>query len=285
MEQPYRYKMPLADSRDAPKFRQSEPSEVRRFIQRMESLFEHAGITNDKERKRRILEYVDAQTEQEWLGFDSYGEGSSWKAFVKEIQDSYPEAVDNTGSVASLDRICREHARLSRSDTGEIHSLMRKFRAEAKKLANVMGNGSLVDKLMGCFTPTFADIVEERLIAKYGHYREPTRNRHKDNKYELSEVMTVVATLIDGAFGRSARDGQVERAESAQRQVKSEESEEKIAHLQDTIVTMGKQVGSIQSAMQAIQAGQLEMRNSLLPTGRNNGRVEGFNTMPSATQG
>ncbi|KAG6883686.1 hypothetical protein C0993_004676 [Termitomyces sp. T159_Od127] len=251
--------MPLADSRDASKFRHSEPSEVHWFVQMMESLFDHAGITNDKEKKRRILEYVDAQTEQEWLGFDSYDEGTSWEAFVKEIKESYPGAVDDTVSVANLNWICREQARLSRSDTGKIHSLLRKFRAEAKKLTDVVGNGSLVNKLMGCFTPAFADVIEERLISKYGHYKEPTRNRHKDNKYELSEVMMVVSTLIDGAFGRNSRDRQVEREESSQRQVKSEESEEKMAHLQDTIVTMGKQVGSIQSAMQAIQAGQLEM--------------------------
>ncbi|KAG6882882.1 hypothetical protein C0993_008798 [Termitomyces sp. T159_Od127] len=154
------------NSRDAPKFRHSEPSEVCQFVQRMESLFDHAGITNDKEKKRGILEYMDAQTEQKWLGFDSYDEESSWEAFVKEIKESYPEAVDDTGSVANLDWICREHARLSRSDTGEIHSLFRKFKAEAKKLADVVGNGFLVNKLMGCFTSAFADVIEERLIFK-----------------------------------------------------------------------------------------------------------------------
>ena len=46
-------RMPLPDSRDAPKFRHNEPAEVQRFIQRMESLFEQAGITGDRERKRK----------------------------------------------------------------------------------------------------------------------------------------------------------------------------------------------------------------------------------------
>ena len=65
----------------------------------MESLFEHANIGRDKERKRQILEYVDDQTEQQWLGFDSYGDEYTWTSFVKEVKDSYPEAVDDTGSV------------------------------------------------------------------------------------------------------------------------------------------------------------------------------------------
>ena len=43
------------------------------FLQRMESLFEHADIKNTKEKKKRILEYVDAWTKQELLSFDSYG--------------------------------------------------------------------------------------------------------------------------------------------------------------------------------------------------------------------
>ena len=104
MEQTNWFKMPLLESRDAPKFKHTEPSEVRQFLQRMESLFEHAGIKGDKERKRQILEYVDAQTEQEWLGFDSYGDEYTWANFVKEIKDSYPEAVDDVGSVSNLER-------------------------------------------------------------------------------------------------------------------------------------------------------------------------------------
>ena len=280
MEQPMRFKMPLPDSMDAPKFKHSEPSEVRRFIQRMESLFEHAGIREAKERKKRILEYVDAQTEQEWIGFDFYESDVPWDTFTKEIKESYPEAVDDTGSVYNLDQICREHAHLSRNDTKEIHSLMRKFRAEAKKLAKVIGNGSLVDKFLGCFTPAFADVIEERLIYKYGHYKDPTRNRHKDDKYDLSEVLSVVGALVDGSSVRGSRDEVVERKGSTQDYPKGEEAEEKIAQMQDSIVTIGKQMGSIQSAMQALQNSQVDMHKAYLNTNRNNSiRLE--NTSPA----
>ena len=92
---------------------------------------------------------------------------------------------------------------MGRSDTKEIHSLVRNFRAETKKLAKVMGNGALVEKSIGCFTPTFANMIEEWLIVKYSHCKDPTRNRHKDDKYDLSEVLSVVGALINGSFARS----------------------------------------------------------------------------------
>ena len=166
--------------------------------------------------------------------------------------------------MSNLDCICREHVCLSRNDKKEIHSLIRKFRAEAKKLAKVIGNGSLVDKFMKCFVPTFADVIEERLINKYGHYKDPARNRHKDDKYELSEVLSVVTALINGSFVRSPRDEVVEQRKSGQTQIKNEETEEKVAQMKDTIVTIGKQMGSIQSAMQTLQNTQLEMHKAYL---------------------
>ncbi|KAG6869402.1 hypothetical protein C0995_003475, partial [Termitomyces sp. Mi166 len=114
----------------------------------MESLFENAGITDTKERKKTLLEYVDAQTEEEWLGFDSYENETSWEDFTKKIKESYPEAVDDTGSIVNLEQICKEHACLSRSNIVEIHTLMRKFQHEAKKLVKVIGNGFLVTKFL-----------------------------------------------------------------------------------------------------------------------------------------
>ena len=142
-----------------------------------------------------------------------------------------------------MECICREHACLGRSDTREIHSLVRKFRAEAKKSVKVMGNGALVEKFMGCFTPTFADVIDERLIVKYGHYKDPTRNRHKDDKYDLSEVLSIVGALIDGSFARSPGEERSSRVEvekgRSQSYPKDKEAEEKMAQMQDTLSPLG----------------------------------------------
>ena len=110
--------------------------------------------------------------------------------------NSYPEAVDDAGSVSNLECICREHACLGRSNTKEIHLLVRKFRAEAKKLAKVMGNGALVEKFMGCFTPTFGDVIDEWLIVKYGHYKDPTRNALSATQFYCGLFLVVCLLII-----------------------------------------------------------------------------------------
>ncbi|KNZ81729.1 hypothetical protein J132_10932 [Termitomyces sp. J132] len=149
----------------------------------METLCEHAGITSAKEKKKRIVEYVDAVIEKEWRGFDSFEDDKSWDEFVKELKDLYSEAIDNVGQVFYLDHICREHAQLSQSNVAEIHSLIRKFKGEAKLLSKVLYNSTLVNKFMQCFTPTFVDVIEDKLLSKYGHFKDAARNRHEDDQY------------------------------------------------------------------------------------------------------
>ncbi|KAG5353396.1 hypothetical protein C0989_007541 [Termitomyces sp. Mn162] len=214
----------------------------------METLFEHAGITSAKEKKKRIVEYVDAVTEKEWRGFDSFEDGKSWDDFVKELKDLYPEAVDNVGQVSYLDRICREHARLSQSNVAEIHSFIRKFKGE-------------------CFVPTFADVIEDRLLSKCGNFKDAARNRHEDDQYDLSEVIAVVTALVGRKSLYSDRidSGDTETVGTKER-IKEEESEDKLAHLQDSILAIGKQV-------QAVQLGQAELKTAFL-TARNNVREQ-----------
>ncbi|KAG6913632.1 hypothetical protein DXG01_005478, partial [Tephrocybe rancida] len=174
MAEQRRERMPLSTSRDAPHFMHKQPEEVRRFLYRMETLFELAGITEDQDKKKHILDYVDAQTEKEWRGCDNFGNNSTWKDFVKEIKESYPEAADDEGSVADLDQICREHATLGQGHASELHLLIRKFKVEAKKLKEIIGNRVIINKFMGCLTPAFVDLVQDRLLMKYGHYKDET---------------------------------------------------------------------------------------------------------------
>ncbi|KAG6913542.1 hypothetical protein DXG01_006076 [Tephrocybe rancida] len=264
MAEQRRERMPLSTSRDAPRFTHKQLEEVHRFLHRMETLFELAGIMDDQDKKKRVLEYVDAQTEKEWRGCDNFVAGSPWKDFVKEIKDSYPEAADDEGSIANLDQICREHARLGQGHTSELHSLICKFKAEARKLKEVIGNGVIVDKLMGCLTPAFADLVQDRLLTKFGHYKDKTRKRHKDNQYELSEVLIVVSTLIDETPRRGEREigrSMPREASTAPVKVKIEEpeAEEKLAHLQDGVMAINKELTSMRSFMQTMTN---ELRNT-----------------------
>ncbi|KAG5332549.1 hypothetical protein C0989_006887, partial [Termitomyces sp. Mn162] len=255
-------KMPLSTSSHAPKFTHTQPSEVLHFLQKMGTLFENAGITSAKEKKKRIVEYVNAVTEKEWRGFDSFEDDKSWDEFVKELKDLCPEAIDNVGQVSYLDCIC------GGSNVAEIHSLIRKFKGEAKLLSKVLHNSTLVNKFMQGFTPTFADVIKDKLLSKYGHFKDAARNRHEDDQYDLSEVIAVVTALV----GRKSLHpdktviGDTDTVSTKER-FKEEKSEEKLAHLQDSILAIGKQV-------QAVQSGQAQFKTAFL-TAKNNVRVDG----------
>ncbi|KAH0581096.1 hypothetical protein H2248_012227 [Termitomyces sp. 'cryptogamus'] len=247
-------KLPLSTSRDAPRFTHTQPSEVRRFIQKMESLFKAAGINDDEERKERVTEYVDAETDSEWRGLDSFSDGSSWETFVKEVQSSYPEAISEEGSVAMLDKICKEHARLSQNDTEEIHALVRKFRAEAKKLTGVLGNGALVEKFTKCFTPAFRELILAQALQKYGHYSDVNRKRHKDDRFDLKEVINIVAILVDSGTSFRSEETIKERGPGMIK-VKQEadlETEGRLANLQDGVMALGKEMSSLRGFMQTM---------------------------------
>ncbi|KAG6875787.1 hypothetical protein C0992_002337 [Termitomyces sp. T32_za158] len=236
----------------------------------MESLFKAAGIVDEQERKEKLTEYVDAETDSKWRGLDSFGDGSSYENFVKEIQDSYPEAISDTGSVAMLDKICREHARLAQNDVEEIHALVRKFRAEAKKLTGVLGNGALVEKFTKCFTPAFRELILAQALQKYGHYNDETRKRHKDDRYDLKEIINVVAILVDS--GTSFRDdGNQQGKVPGLIKVKQEadlETEGRLANLQDGVMALGKEMSSLRGFMQTMNnewkaKGQTPIQGSL----------------------
>ncbi|KAG6818710.1 hypothetical protein H0H93_002591 [Arthromyces matolae] len=244
-----KFKMPLPESSNAPKFEHDKPQEVLRFIARMTSLFKQAGIDDVKVRKERILEYVDTKVEKEWRAFTTFEEGT-WDAFLKEIEASYPEADKAGGRLERLTKICKEHAQLGKADSAEIHSLIRKFRAEAVQLKGVIGNGILVERFLECLNPSFEGIVQDRLLQKYGHYRDDARQRHPDDQYDLAEVITVISALVD----ESPRKGNP-NADARSRGIKREDSDtaETVAHLQDRMNTMNKEMSNMRSYVHSME--------------------------------
>ncbi|KNZ73118.1 hypothetical protein J132_01284 [Termitomyces sp. J132] len=220
----------------------------------MESLFKAAGINDDEERKEKVTEHVDAETDSEWRGLDSFSDGSSWETFVKEVQSSYPGAISEEGSMAMLDKICREYARLSQNDTEEIHALVRKFQAEAKKLTGVLGNGALAEKFTKCFTPAFRELILAQALQKYGYFSDVNRKRHKDDRFDLKEVINIVAILVDsGTFFRSEETTK-ERGPGMIK-VKQEadlETEGRLANLQNRVMALEKEMSSLRGFMQTM---------------------------------
>ncbi|KAK0432077.1 hypothetical protein EV421DRAFT_1911268 [Armillaria borealis] len=100
-------KMPRPTARDAPRFDGNKSENIRRFLSQMEDLFSDCSITDDAEKKKQLVHYTDADTEEEWKSLDEYDTGTFAK--LKEaIVKNYPEAQDvEAGTVNRLTRITR----------------------------------------------------------------------------------------------------------------------------------------------------------------------------------
>jgi len=69
-------RMPKPNEKNAPSFDPDKPEELGRFFDLIEDWYEEEGITLDAEKKRRIIKYLDADTEIQWKAFHPFEEGT-----------------------------------------------------------------------------------------------------------------------------------------------------------------------------------------------------------------
>ncbi|PBK86097.1 hypothetical protein ARMGADRAFT_940958 [Armillaria gallica] len=84
--------MPRLMSRDTPKFDSDEPENLHSFLGQMEDLFSDYSITNN-DKKKKLMRYTDAHTEEEWQALEEY-DGGIFAKFKNVILKNYPEAAD-----------------------------------------------------------------------------------------------------------------------------------------------------------------------------------------------
>ncbi|SJL08034.1 uncharacterized protein ARMOST_11393 [Armillaria ostoyae] len=164
-------KMPRPTSRDAPKFDSDEPENLRRFLGQMEDLFSDYSITDDDEKKKKLVRYTDARTEEEWQALDEYDSGT-FAEFKEAVLKNYPEAADaETGTWERLTRIARKFSNLGADERESYLKFKRRFLTEAKKLQKppaLVTNRELVEKFTESLSPAFRENIAARLSIKRG---------------------------------------------------------------------------------------------------------------------
>lgn len=203
---PARKYMPTPDCREAPKFKKDDPANLLRFLKRYEDLLAQCGITDDKIKKETIGQYADAQTESEWMAFDSFRAGS-WETFRQELISSYPEADDHAqGSVPKIEKVCKNNPRIGSGHLSALRKLKREFMAEAIKLTKVkppvVSNRELVRMFNSCLERDFVGAIYDRLGIK----TEPTSARRKDDRYDLDDIVRTAIEIAEGSAGRSTSE-------------------------------------------------------------------------------
>lgn len=245
-------KIPAPGARDAPFFKSEVPSELNRFIRRMEDLYAKHSITDAEEMIRELGKYADARTELEWQALPSYG-GKDWKAFRKEVIEEYEEASDEErGSLKRLDKLCKLHTPVDIDELGDLQALKRGFNAEAKKLLvapAVLSNREAVDKFLACLSPRFQRVIENELGVLERVKAQSTPGvalaRRAEDRWELDQVIQTAIALAKGSRGTSLNIGEAYTAREVG-SVKMEEVQQSLATFKDQVTARDKNMESLQ---------------------------------------
>jgi hypothetical protein len=130
-------KMPKPGEKNAPTFDAEKPEELGRFFERMDDWFADEGIENDRDKKRRIVRYLDPDSELQWKALSKFTDGT-FEEFRIQVMESYPKAEEiMKGSVSALKRKIAKLGPVAADERDELLSLIRIMTAEVLKLKKI----------------------------------------------------------------------------------------------------------------------------------------------------
>jgi len=234
-----RLRMPKPGEKNAPTFDVDKPEELGRFFDRMEDWFADDGLKEDGEKKKRLVKYLDADSEIQWKALPSFSSGT-FAEFKAEAMSSYPAAEEvMKGSVAALKRKLKRIGPIATDERDDLLALVRVMTAEVMKLKKITPpihtNRELVELFLGRLAPDFANRVASKLSVH--RLVDATQNndqspRNPEDMYDIEEVMKMAKhTSLEQAnpFGKfllGAQSGQ---------SVSNVKLEEAVARLTDSI--------------------------------------------------
>lgn len=196
--------MPSPYSKDAPKFNFEKPSELNRYIKRLEELFVKHSIEDDKDKIKYLGAYADARTEKEWEAMSSYNE--TFAAHKKEIISSYPEASNEArGSIKELRRIRDEHSGITCQDLTRLQAYKRAFVAEAKKLQAdppLLSNHEAIEIFLKPLTDGFRKKIIDKLdLVETVTPTAGNENRRPEDRFPLTKIIEIAVNIASGMQG------------------------------------------------------------------------------------
>ena len=84
--------MPACGECSAPSFNKVKPCKLPCFFDELEYLFSHAELTENADKKKQVLRYVDFDVEQIWKTFPEYSNPEiTYEGFKAAILIHYPD--------------------------------------------------------------------------------------------------------------------------------------------------------------------------------------------------
>ncbi|SJL18730.1 uncharacterized protein ARMOST_22329 [Armillaria ostoyae] len=256
-------KMPRPTSRDAPKFDSDEPENLRHFLGQMEDLFSDYSITDDDEKKKKLVRYTDARTEEEWQVLEEYDNGT-FAEFKEAVLKNYPEAADaETGTWERLTRISRKFSNLGADKRESYLKFKRRFLTEAKKLQKPpapVTNRELVEKFTESLSPAAPTAAPAAAAAAAPVVAKPVKRR--EDMHTLDEVVAEaddIALNSSTSYLLSATSGSISSTGATSGsgiKAEFEEVKQQVATLLDRIDVSEKQAKECQEQiLRAFQQG------------------------------
>ena len=263
-----RHRMPKPGEKNAPSFDPEKPEELGRFFDRIEDWYADEGLIDDTEKKRRIVKYLDADSEIQWKALSRFSNGT-FEEFKAQAMASYPAAEEvMKGSVAALKRKLRKLGPIAADERDDLLALIRIMTAEVMKLKRITPpihtNRELVELFLSRLTPDFAGRVAgklsiHRLVDTAQNNNQVPRN--PEDMYDIEDVMKMARhTSLEQAnpFGKFLMVSSGSQASSG---VKLEEA---VARLTDTITLQtqyNKQMDQKLASLQSFMSQSRSMQN------------------------
>jgi hypothetical protein len=251
--------MPKPGDKNAPTFDTEKPEELGRFFDRVEDWFLDEEIEDDKEKKRRIVKYLDADSEVQWKALSKFSTGT-YEEFKSQVMSSYPAAEEvMKGSVTALKRKIKKLGPVQTDDRDELLSLIRIMTAEIMKLKKIdppiHTNRELVDLFLGRLDPEFASRVANKLavhrLIAANMPVDPSAVRNPEDMYDIEEVMEMAKqTSLEHAnpFGKFLAVSAVQTAPTTAK------LEEAVARLTDTIQVQLQHSKAVDQKLHTLQS-------------------------------
>ncbi|EIW58983.1 uncharacterized protein TRAVEDRAFT_48115 [Trametes versicolor FP-101664 SS1] len=190
-----RRSMPARGHATAPTFDSSEPRNLRRFFQDLETLFEITGVMDPKQQKKWVTQYVpikESEFYEEMAEFKD--ETKTFKEFHSAIYAAHPGASETRKfSNAEVDQLLESRSRAPITTSSELGEFYRPFYAMTSYLIQQNKMSAFEQSRLfvrGLCNP-LRDQVSQRLQLK-----DP--DHHLDEAYELAKVYEVAKFILHG---------------------------------------------------------------------------------------
>ena len=213
---------------------------------------------DDVEKKRRIVRYLDADSEVQWKALSKFTTGS-YEDFKNQVMSSYPAAEEvMKGSVTALKRKIKKIGPVQTDDRDDLLSLIRIMTAEIMKLKKIAPpihtNRELVELFLGRLDAGFAARVANKLavhrLINANALIGQAEPRNTEDMYDIEEVMEMAKqTSLEHAnpFGKFLA------VSTSQTTPTTAKLEEAVARLTDSINMQVQHSKSVDQRLHTLQ--------------------------------